>query len=73
MENEQPAPAPIDPWLAHLFGALYGILAHQVAADLFPGTRLSTLSTAQDGMVTARTDALIRFGAERILPKPPQE
>lgn len=57
-------------WFAALFGTLYWLLYHQVSRDLFPDTPIVSLSPQQDGLVTARVDALIRVGAQRILPPP---
>jgi len=62
---------PADQWFAHLFGTLYWLLYHQVSRDVFPDTPIVSLSPQQDGLITGRVDALIRVGAQRILPQPP--
>lgn len=67
----EPQAPPIEQWFAHLFGALYWLLYHQVARDVFPDAPIVSLSPQQDSVVTGRVDALIRVGAQRILPQPP--
>jgi hypothetical protein len=66
-----PQPLPAEQWFAHLFGVLYWQLYHQVARDVFPNSSIVSLSPQEDGIVTGRVDALIRVGAQRVLPPPP--
>lgn len=62
---------PMEEWFANLFGVLYAQLYLQTARDMFPGTPAIALSPAQDGLVTARVDALVRASRQRIMPPRP--
>jgi hypothetical protein len=56
--------------IAHVFATTTLLLYYEIARDLFPGTPVHGLSSAQDEMVTMRLDRMIRVTKNRLLPPP---